>query len=191
MQALDAADIGSPRSHFGLRNLPQAEGHATTPLPRGFSLDPTHSRVIAAMLPRNLPHSSTLREKSGGGYRGGMGFKAMGVGKDKTAGTGTCPECRFIRSNGLKCHAAAMRGSQFCYFHGRTRICVARPRKKPLQLPPLQDQESIHAALSQVIHALASGDLDGKRAGSLLYALQMAQQTVCDAPPSPPAPGSD
>jgi hypothetical protein len=113
----------------------------------------------------------------------------MGVRKDKTTGACTFTECRFIKSNGLKCQSPAMRGSQFCYFHGRTRIYVPRPRsREPIQLPPLQNQASIHAALDQVIQALASGNLDTKRAGSLFYALQMAQQTVHAAPYSPPVP---
>ena len=122
-----------------------------------------------------------------------MGDKAMGVGKDKTTDACMYNECRFIKSNGLKCQSPAMRGSQFCYFHGRTRIYVPRPRSrgKSLRLPPLKDQASIHAALDKVLRALASGDLDSKRAGNLLYALQMAQQTVYAAPYSPPAPGSD
>ena len=117
----------------------------------------------------------------------------MGVGRDKATGACMYQECRFIKSNGLKCQSPAMRGSQFCYFHGRTRIYVPRPRsrEKALELPPLQNQASIHAALNQVLQAIASGDLDSKRAGNLLYALQMAQQTVYAAPSSPPVPGSE
>jgi len=119
-----------------------------------------------------------------------MGDKAMGVGKDKTTGACMYQECRFIKSNGLKCQSPAMRGSQFCYFHGRTRIYVPRPpaRDKSLQLPPLQNQASIHAALDEIFQALASGNLDTKRASSLFYALQMAQQTVHAAPSPSPAP---
>ena len=116
----------------------------------------------------------------------------MGVAKDKTAGAVMYTECRFIKSNGLKCQSPAMRGSQFCYYHGRTRIYVPRPRSsEPLQLPPLQNNTSIHAALGQVLQALASGNLDTKRAGNLLYALQMAQQTVYAAPRPSPAPGPE
>ena len=105
-----------------------------------------------------------------------MGDKAMGVGNDKTTGACKYQECRFIKGNGLKCQSPAMRGSQFCYFHGRTRIYVPRPRsREPLQLPALQNRASIHAALNEVFQALASGNLDPKRAGNLLQALQMAQ----------------
>jgi hypothetical protein len=83
-----------------------------------------------------------------------------------------------------------MRGSQFCYFHGRTRIYVARPRSKdkPLRLLPLQDDTAIHAALNEVLQALASGNLDTNRSGKLLYSLQMARQTVYAAPSISPDP---
>jgi hypothetical protein len=98
-------------------------------------------------------------------------------------------ECRYIKTNGLKCQSPAMRGSSFCYFHGRKRIYVARPdSKKPaLQLPRLQSQSSIHIALDEVAQAIASGKLDAGRAGKLLYALQMAQETVWAARASHPA----
>ena len=63
----------------------------------------------------------------------------MGVGKDKMTAARMYEECCFIKSNGLKCQSPAMRGSQFRYFHGRTRIYVPRPRSsEPLQVPTLQ-----------------------------------------------------
>jgi len=118
-----------------------------------------------------------------------MGDKAMSAGNDKTTGACMYTECRFIKSNGLKCQSPAMRGSQFCYFHGRTRVYVSHPRsREPIQLPPLQNRAAIHAALDQVLQALASGSLDTKRADSLLQALQMAQETIYAAPYSSPAP---
>jgi len=104
-------------------------------------------------------------------------------------------ECRHIKSNGLKCQSPAMRGSQFCYFHGRKRIYVARPsRDAQIELPPLDSLASVHAALNQVMIALAAGTITTKRAGVFLNAIQIARQTVCSlpfAPPSlkPPPPG--
>ena len=104
--------------------------------------------------------------------------------KDRDSVAGVVRECRFIKTNGLKCQSPAMRGSQFCYFHGRTRICAARPRsnEKALKLPPLVDSASISVALNEIMQALASGTIDTKRAGNLLYALQMAQQNLPSIP---------
>jgi len=43
----------------------------------------------------------------------------MGVGKDKTTAACMYTECRFIKSNGLKCQSPPMRGCLFCYFLAR------------------------------------------------------------------------
>ena len=114
----------------------------------------------------------------------------MSMKKSENGDTSMYKECRFIKTNGLKCQSPAMRGSCFCYFHGRKHIHVARSNSKDqaLELPPLQNEASIHAALNEVLQALASGNVDTKRAGNLLYALQMAQQTVHSVPFVPPAP---
>jgi hypothetical protein len=44
----------------------------------------------------------------------------------------------------------------------------------PLELPPIEDTESIQLALIDVVQALAANRIDTKRAGLLLYALQVA-----------------
>jgi hypothetical protein len=48
----------------------------------------------------------------------------------------------------------------------------------PLDLPPLEDNVSIQLALIDVLQALAANQLDTKRAGLLLYGLQVASANV-------------
>jgi hypothetical protein len=48
----------------------------------------------------------------------------------------------------------------------------------PLDLPPLEDELSIQLALMEVTQALAANEIDPKRAGLLLYALQVASANV-------------
>jgi hypothetical protein len=48
----------------------------------------------------------------------------------------------------------------------------------PLDLPPVEDTESIQLALIDVLQALAANQLDTKRAGLLLYGLQVASANV-------------
>ena len=48
----------------------------------------------------------------------------------------------------------------------------------PLDLPPVEDIESIQLALIDVLQALAANQLDAKRAGLLLYGLQVASANV-------------
>jgi hypothetical protein len=49
---------------------------------------------------------------------------------------------------------------------------------RPLDLPPLVDNSSIQLALTDILQALAANELDPKRAGLLLYGLQVASANV-------------
>lgn len=94
-------------------------------------------------------------------------------------------ECRFVKPNGLKCGSPALRGSPFCYFHARTRVYVPRRTgtgEKVFEVPPLVTTAGIHQALDAIFQALACGNIDSKRAGSLLYALQIAQKNLETTP---------
>jgi hypothetical protein len=48
----------------------------------------------------------------------------------------------------------------------------------PLDLPPVEDTESIQLALIDVLQALAANQIDTKRAGLLLYGLQVASSNA-------------
>ena len=90
-------------------------------------------------------------------------------------------ECRHIMPYGAKCHAPALRGKPYCYFHTRLHRFAAEPPIAPdgaLRLPILEDRSAIQIALAQVLDALCSFRLDPRRAGLLLYALQIASQNV-------------
>ena len=50
----------------------------------------------------------------------------------------------------------------------------AASENPPLDLPPIEDTASIQLALIDVLQALAANQLDPKRAGLLLYGLQVA-----------------
>jgi hypothetical protein len=150
------------------------------------------------------------------------------------------PQCRHVRTDNDRCHAAAIKWGHWCYFHARLHDQqvqrVAREAQRlsrdarsqhrltdgtfapaeetpegipesiidqgiypveagghpepatlnshgsayagtaslPLQLPAVQDSASIQLALIEVIHALAANQLDPRRAGLLLHALQVA-----------------
>ena len=146
------------------------------------------------------------------------------------------PQCRHVRTDSDRCHAAAIKGGHWCFFHARlhdqqaqrvAREAQRRSRdarsqhrltdgtfappeetsesiidqglypvkagdhREPaalnshgsacagtaslaLQLPDVEDSASIQLALIEVIHALAADQLDPRRAGLLLYGLQVA-----------------
>lgn len=111
--------------------------------------------------------------------------------------------CRHIRTTGRRCNSPAMRGKAFCFYHDRSRTrhrspqpaatelilhptradalgqadpILAVPQKEAVELdfPPLEDRESIQVAASMIVAALGRNQLDGKRAATMLYGLQVA-----------------
>jgi hypothetical protein len=151
------------------------------------------------------------------------------------------PQCRHVLPSSDRCHAAAIKGGHWCYYHARlhfqqtqrqaqesarrSREARSKPRLTdgtfappeeiidqescpvgscpvgscpvgstgparhpeqreapehysaetiPLELPAVEDSASIQLALIQVVQALASNQLDPRRAGLLLYGLQVA-----------------
>lgn len=106
--------------------------------------------------------------------------------------------CRYIKTNGERCGSPSLRENTFCYFHRNLaqrhprppapdpvptiihpmdplrELQIAAINQSNLNLPPLEDRESIQLATSMIIGALARNTLDSKRAATLLYGLQVA-----------------
>ena len=84
-------------------------------------------------------------------------------------------ECRHIMPSGLRCHSPALRDESFCYYHSSLHRSTAPKGKfddQSLQLPTLEDSSAVQIALTQVLSALGSSQLDSRRAGLLLYAFR-------------------
>ena len=84
--------------------------------------------------------------------------------------------CRHIMPSGLHCQSPAMRGSAFCYFHGRR---IPPRGKRPstghrVEIPPTLDRNGISHALHSVLQGLAADRISARRASILLLGLQMA-----------------
>ena len=97
--------------------------------------------------------------------------------------------CRHIKTNGTRCQAPSLTNRTWCYFHHRLhqRHSAFRPTQatrgylipgQHIELTALEDRESVQVALSVVINALATGQLDIKRATALLYGLQLASNNA-------------
>ena len=86
-------------------------------------------------------------------------------------------ECRHIMPSGSRCHAIALRGTDFCYFHSNlNRVEKAKQNCLALPLAPIEDLRGIQLALTQIIGLIDNPYSDNKRVGQLLYALQIATQ---------------
>jgi hypothetical protein len=94
--------------------------------------------------------------------------------------------CEYIKVNGTQCGSPALRRKQLCYFHQRhheERVKLGADRAKrrrnvAIDLPVLEDANSIQVSLMQIMRLLVAGQLDGKTAGLLLYALQTASSNL-------------
>jgi hypothetical protein len=89
--------------------------------------------------------------------------------------------CRHVKEDGVFCGSPAIRDRQYCYYHlthrgRRLRRALALSRREPclLDLPPLEDLRSMRVALSEVVQAVAHGQLDYRAAGVMLYGIQQA-----------------
>ena len=77
---------------------------------------------------------------------------------------------------GKHCKSPAMRHSVWCYYHDRLHrgFNTKRPAKAAIKFPVLDNARSIQTALTDVMNALASGKLDPRRSGRMIYALSIA-----------------
>ena len=85
-------------------------------------------------------------------------------------------ECRHIMPSGKKCHSPALQNQVYCYYHNNLHRYSRPAASDNLSLFALEDNRGIQIALTQVLTALNSPHLDTRRAGLMLYGLQIAAQ---------------
>jgi len=90
-------------------------------------------------------------------------------------------QCRHIFTNGQRCGSVSLRKQNFCYYHHNSRQPVPirelearKARQGTFELFHPEDRSAIQHAIGQVLQRIASNDLDPRRAGLLLYGLQIA-----------------
>lgn len=91
--------------------------------------------------------------------------------------------CRHIFVDGRRCGSASLRHEDFCYYHHTTRRPASNPRtrkarRSSVQLPIPEDRAAIQLSIGLILERLASNDLDPRRAGLLLYGLQIASSNL-------------
>jgi hypothetical protein len=95
------------------------------------------------------------------------------------------PRCQHIKVNGTQCGSPALKRRRFCFFHQRwheQRIVLnsarARRARPALDLPVLEDANSIQVALMQVMRLILAGQIDPRVSGQMLFALQTASSNL-------------
>ncbi len=102
--------------------------------------------------------------------------------------------CQYIKSDGRPCGFPALRDHSYCYFHNHWRESELRRLRGleqeslfPMGIPDPGDPNAIEGALTEVMRLMLTDQIDDRRAGILLYALQTAsgnldQLWYCDSP---------
>ena len=88
-------------------------------------------------------------------------------------------QCRHIFTDGHRCGSACLRHEEFCYYHHTPRRPAENPRRRrsrqaQFDLPLPEDRSAIQSSIGEVLRRIAGNEIDAKRAGLLLYGLQIA-----------------
>ncbi|MGB9233930.1 MAG: hypothetical protein WCC04_05920 [Terriglobales bacterium] len=92
--------------------------------------------------------------------------------------------CQHIKTNGTQCGSPALRNEPFCFYHREAqpeRVEVSGEDGKAcgqVLVPVFEDAGSIQTMVRQVVKLVLEGKIDTKRAGTVLYGLQIASTNL-------------
>ncbi len=92
--------------------------------------------------------------------------------------------CQHIKTNGTQCGSPALRNDKFCYYHRESRPERVEVRDENGQecgqvlVPVFEDGNAIQTMVRQVAMLVLGGKIDNKKAGLVLYALQIASTNL-------------
>src|SRR5712675_2017733 len=84
------------------------------------------------------------------------------------------PRCRWLRQDGTGCGSPQMKRHIYCFAHKQ----MAEAQALALLLPALEDANAIQVGLMRIQKALIDDTISTKKAGLLLYSMQLALQNV-------------
>jgi hypothetical protein len=84
------------------------------------------------------------------------------------------PRCRWVRQDGTACGSPQMKEHIYCFAHRQ----MAEARTLMLMLPAAEDANAIQIGLMRIQKALIEDTISTKKAGLLLYSMQLALTNV-------------
>ena len=94
--------------------------------------------------------------------------------KARLALAAATPRCRWVRQDGTTCGSPQMKRHIYCFAHKQ----LAEAQALALMLPALEDANAIQVGLMRIQKALIDDTISTKKAGLLLYSMQLALQNV-------------
>ncbi len=91
--------------------------------------------------------------------------------------------CQHIKTNGTQCGSPGLKEDKFCFYHQanqaeRAKVKGADGKGIEILVPVFEDASSIQTMVRRVAILLLEDKIDGKKAGQLLYALQIASANL-------------
>ena len=84
------------------------------------------------------------------------------------------PRCRWIKQGGTTCGSPQMKNHIYCFAHTQ----MAEAQALALRLPPPEDANAIQVGLMRIQKALIEDTITTRKAGLLLYSMQLALTNV-------------
>jgi hypothetical protein len=84
------------------------------------------------------------------------------------------PRCQWVRQDGTTCRSPQMKQHIYCFAH----MQMAGARELMLRLPPPEDANAIQVGLMRIQKAVIEDTISMKKAGLLLYSMQLALTNV-------------
>jgi hypothetical protein len=84
------------------------------------------------------------------------------------------PRCRWVKQDGTSCRSPQMKQHIYCFAH----MQMAEARTLLLLLPPPEDANAIQVGLMRIQKAMIEDTISTKKAGLLLYSMQLALTNV-------------
>ena len=84
------------------------------------------------------------------------------------------PRCRWVRQDGTSCGSPQMKRHIYCFAHRQ----MAEAQALALRLPPPEDANAIQVGLMRIQKALIEDTITTRKAGLLLYSMQLALTNV-------------
>ena len=84
------------------------------------------------------------------------------------------PRCQWVRQGGTSCGSPQMKRHIYCFAH----MQMAEARDLALRLPPPEDANAIQIGLMRIQKSLIEDTISTKKAGLLLYSMQLALTNV-------------
>jgi hypothetical protein len=84
------------------------------------------------------------------------------------------PRCRWVRQDGTTCGSPQMKRHIYCFAHAQ----MLEAQALALRLPAMEDANAIQIGLMRIQKALLEDTISTKKAGLMLYSMQLALQNV-------------